>query len=292
MNNKHRICLDYIKAASMQIPSYAWNCTTPIVTDYKGKVLHFGTGTLFCVADYYFLVTAAHVFKKAKEYKLPLGIGGSNDGYLIALKGNSVVSSEGQYGSSGDPFDVGIHPLSKDIVTRLRQEKTFIHIDDIDFGVQSPTAVYTLFGFPGVWSTPSTSDKETVKYKALQYTTYQYDRNTSIISEYQARFHLLLDGQLDQAFDFNALPIQSADLDGVPSPVTEDLGGISGCSVWKIGDFNIPTNKWKIEKSKLVAVQTGAYYKVKVIKATRWIAVSTLIYQSFPELRPIIATLK
>jgi hypothetical protein len=288
MNNKHKICHEFIKASSKQIPSYAWDCTTPIVVAYKGNVQHFGTGTLFCVADYYFLVTAAHVFKQANEYDLSLGIGGSEDEYFISLKGNSLVSSEGQYGSNGDPLDVGIHHLASDAVTRLRKEKTFIHYDDIDVGKQSPTAVYTLFGFPGVWSSLSTSDKEKVKYKALQYTTYQYNRSTSLLSEYQERLHLLLDGQLDQSFDIDASPIQRANLVGNPTPITKDLGGISGCSVWRIGDFNIPADRWDLEKSKLVAVQTGAYYGPKAIKATRWIAVNTLIYHAFPELRPVM----
>ncbi len=181
---------------------------------------------------------------------------------------------------------IGLHHLAPDAVSRLRNEKTFMHFDDIEFEPQSPSAVYTLFGFPEAWSSPSTSEEEKVKYKTLQYTTYRYDRSTSSFSEYQERFHLLLDGQLCQAFDNNVSAIQPSDLDGNPTSINNNLSGISGCSIWRIGDFKKPTSKWDIERSKLVAVQTGVYYGVRAIKATRWIAISTLIHKVFPELRP------
>jgi len=45
-------------------------------------------------------------------------------------------------------------------------------------------------------------------------------------------------------------------------------------------------DNWKKERPKVVAVQTSVYEKSRAIKATRWIAVSTLIHEAFPELRP------
>lgn len=291
MHNKLQICREFIKTASAQIPSYAWDCTTPIVIAHDDKVQHFGTGTLFSVADSFFLVTAGHVIKQANEYDKTLAIGGFDGNNFISLTGDSLVSSSGQYGSSSDPFDVGIHPLAPDAVARLKNEKRFLHFDDIEFDPQPQTAVYTLFGFPGVWSSPSASQDENVMYKALQYTTYRYDRITSPLSDYQERLHLLLDGQLDQAFNDDASPVQSYDIDGGSGSVTLNLGGISGCSVWRIGDFSKPLDKWDVEESKLVAVQTGAYYDYKAIQATRWIAVSTLVHQAFPELRPAMKLL-
>ena len=65
------------------------------------------------------------------------------------------------------------------------------------------------------------------------------------------------------------------------------LGGISGCGVWRIGDLTIDISDWRIEGfARLVAVQTGFYHSAHVIKATRWIAVSTLIHDAYPDLRP------
>ena len=136
---------------------------------------HFGTGTLFRVADHFFLVTAGHVIKQACAHGKTLGIGGSDDGRFVTLSGQTLVSSEGQYGSSADLFDIALHRFSPDAVARLAK-KRFLIFDDIEFDSQSATAVYTIFGFPAVWSSPSRSTDEKVIYKALQHTTYRYDR--------------------------------------------------------------------------------------------------------------------
>jgi len=253
------------ETATAQIPSYAWDCTTPIVIAHEGAVHHFGTGTLFRVADHFFLVTAGHVIKQACEHGKTLGIGGSDDGHFIALNGDTLVSSEGQYGTSVDPFDIGLHRFAPDAVARL-SKKRFLLFNDIEFDTQSPTAVYTLFGFPAVWSSPSSSPDEKVKYKALQYTTYRYDRDTSTLQEYQDRLHLLLDAQFHQATNEDASPAQFHGPDGKSGPFPSGLGGISGCSVWRIGDLNTPLDDWDVEKSRLVAVQTGVYHAKRAFK--------------------------
>ena len=273
------------ETATAQIPSYAWDCTTPIVIAHEDAVHHFGTGTLFRVADHFFLVTAGHVVKHACEHGKTLGIGGSDDGRFIALTGDTLVSSEGQYGTSADPLDIGLHRLGPEAVARL-SEKRFLLFDDIEFDSQSPTAVYTLFGFPGVWSSASSSPDEKVQYKALQYTTYRYDGDTSTLQEFQDRFHLLLDGQFHQVTNEDASPAQFRDSDGELVPFPRGLPGISGCSVWRIGDLNTPLDDWQVDKSRIVAVQTGVYHAKRAIKATRWVAVSTIIHEAFPELRP------
>jgi hypothetical protein len=175
--------------------------------------------------------------------------------------------------------------LAKAAVDRLSVRR-FLLFNDIEFDNQSPAAVYTIFGYPAVWSSPSTSPEETVNYRAFQYTTYRYDRDTSTLEEYQERLHLLLDAQLQQATDQDANPVEFNDRSGEPVPFPHGLGGISGCSVWRIGDLNVPLEHWDFERSRLVAVQTGVYRSKRVIKATRWVAVSTIIHQAFPELRP------
>jgi hypothetical protein len=271
--------------ATAQIPSCAWDCTVPVVVAHEGAVHHFGTGTLFRVADYFFLVTAGHVIKQACEQGKTLGIGGSQDGHFISLSGETLVSSEGRYGSSEDPLDIALHRFAPDAAPRLAT-KRFLLFNDIEFEPQSATAVYTIFGFPAVWSSPSKSADEKVAYKALQYTTYRYDRDTSALDEYQERLHLLLDGQLDQATDDDARPVEFSDRNGTPVAFPRGLGGISGCSVWRIGDLTTPLDKWATEKAKLVAVQTGVYNAHRAIKATRWIAVSTMIHGAYPEFRP------
>jgi hypothetical protein len=131
-----------------QIPLHARDCTVPIV---NGTIHQFGTGTLFRIADNFFLVTAGHVIKDACKLGKTLGIGASDDRSFIALTGK--VSSEGQYGTTIDPLDIGLYRLPSDAVARMKQQR-FLFLDEIEFDEQS-TAVYMLFGFPSVWSSPS-----------------------------------------------------------------------------------------------------------------------------------------
>jgi hypothetical protein len=288
MDDKAQLQRRLNEIATSQIPSLAWECTVPIVIAHDGVLRHFGTGTLFRTADHCFLVTAGHVIKQACENRKTLGIGGSHDGHFVALRGDALVTSEGQYGTSADPLDIGLYRLSQGEVTRLSQ-KRFLIFNDIEFDPQSATAVYTIFGFPAVWSSPSRSVEEKVTYKALQYTTYRYDRETSRLDEYQERLHLLLDGQFDEATNEDASPAEFNDHAGRPVAFPRGLSGISGCSVWCIGDLNTPLDQWGAVRTRLVGVQTGVYHAQRAIKATRWIAVSTLIYQAFPDLRPSMA---
>ena len=48
--------------------------------------------------------------------------------------------------------------------------------------------------------------------------------------------------------------------------------------------------RWYLkERPSIVAVQTSVYPRPQIIKATRWVAVSTLLHETFPELRPALA---
>jgi hypothetical protein len=266
------------------LPEHAWHSTVAIVLVHDGAVHQFGSGVLFRVADESFVVTAGHVAKQANQHEKTLGITAAN-GTFVATPGQWLSSAPGQHGSLTDPFDVAIYALPPSAVEQL-SGKTFLRFDDIDFDPKTPTSVYTLFGFPAVWSAPSTSDSNPLQLKAFQYTTTLYDRDTDSIEDYQERFHLLLDAQLEHTSCEDGSPARFHDLQGAAAPFPGMLGGISGCSVWWTGDLKVPMETWSKERSRLVAVQTGVLPTKRAIKATRWVAVSTLIHSAFPALRP------
>ena len=135
-----------IETVNAQIQPRIYDSAVPIAVAQNAALRQHGTGTLFRVADHFFLVTAGHVFGEASKYKLSLGIGGSRDGHFIPLEGQSLVASE--------PHDIGLHRLHSDAVDRLTVGR-FLSFNDIEIDQQSPTAVYTIFGFPCVWSSPS-----------------------------------------------------------------------------------------------------------------------------------------
>jgi hypothetical protein len=270
-----------------RVPPLAWNCTVPIVIAHEGNVHHHGTGTLLRIADHHFLVTAGHVFKQAAQHGKSLGIGGASDGRFIGLSGNTLVSAEGQYGSADDPLDIGLHVLSPSAVGRL-SSRQFVTLGDVDFEPQTNAAVYTLFGYPAIWSKPSCSDSDPLQFRPLQYTTLGYDRDVDALENYQEVLHLLLDARLQGITGDDGRPVSFCDLSGQAAEFPRKLGGISGCSVWRIGGFSRSSDLRDPERARLVAVQTSVYHSKKAIKATRWIAVSTLIHGAFPELRPAL----
>jgi len=102
-----------------------------------------------------------------------------------------------------------------------------------------------------------------------------FKRDTKSFKEYQERFHLLLEAQLEYSSTEKGTQATFEDLRGNSAPFPRGLGGISGCSVWQIGDLDVPIDDWGQKQPKIVAVQTGVYYKDQAIKATRWIGVST-----------------
>jgi len=266
------------------IPEQAWDSTVAIVIAHNHNVCQFGSGILFRIADESFVVTAGHVVKEAHKYNKTLGITSANESF-VAVPGEWICSSEGQYGAVNDPFDVAIYSLPQYAVQKL-DGKRLLDLNDIDFGLQSGTGVYTLFGYPGIWSKPSTSCSEKLQLQPFQYTTIAFNRDTGSFTEYQERFHLLLEAQLQYSSTEKGTQATFKDLEGNSAPFPRELGGISGCSVWRIGDLNVPIDDWGQRQSKIVAVQTGVYHTNQAIIATRWIAVSTLIHGAFPTLRP------
>jgi hypothetical protein len=76
--------------------------------------------------------------------------------------------------------------------------------------------VYTLFGFPGVWTDPITKDDgDRLCVKPLEYRTYAFDGSVSSVTGYEARLHVLLSGGSE---DLSALDGQP---DGPGGPVSE-----------------------------------------------------------------------
>jgi hypothetical protein len=270
------------------VPSHAWNSTVAIVIAHNDAVHQFGTGMLFRIADKSFLITAGHVAQKAAANKKTLGISGSDDGTFISLAGEFMVSSEGQYGCDEDPFDIAILALPKDSIFRM-QKKTFLLLNDVDFDEQSATGVYAIFGFPSVWSESCSDAGDTLKTKALEFIAFRSDRDTAALENYQERLHLLLDASPDYLTTQDGTNAQFLRRDGTEASFPGELGGISGCGVWRIGDLKVPINDWCRSEPRIAAVQTAVYPKRGLIRATRWAAVSTLIYEAFPELRPSLA---
>ena len=262
------------------IPPKAWGSSVSIVIAHEHeKELHqFGTGTLLKVSDDTFLVTAAHVVTQAYEHDKAICVATGNS--FTQIYGNWYCSSE------SDPFDVALLRLPADVISKLR-EVSYIRLQDIEFRADLSKGIFCLFGYPNRLSTPSIPNKVTMSLKPFQYMTYLYEGETNTLGGYQEKYHLLLDGQ-EEGRDIDGHAARFCDSNGNPLRFPKDLSGISGCSVWKIGNRDRHLSEWGRYRPKIVAVQTGVYSDAKVIKATRWVAISTLLHEAYPELRPAL----
>ena len=268
------------------IPGRAWDSTVAVVVADRPHVRQIGTAVLFQIADVFFVVTAAHVVQRVCDADKTIAISGGVDDHFVALAGQWIRST-GSAGHPTDVYDVAVHRLSEDAVRRLSNAR-FLRLSKVEFGDQGPRAVYTLFGFPGVWSVPSAADTEPVSAKPLEFTTYAYDGGLGGMQQYEARLHILLSATAEELTSPDGAPLQFQDRIGQSVRLPIGLKGISGCSVWHIGHLDVPIEQWAERDATLVGMVSGVYQAHGAVKVTRWVAVTTLINAAFPDLQPVL----
>jgi hypothetical protein len=82
--------------------------------------------------------------------------------------------------------------------------------------------------------------------------------------------------------------LQFQDRIGQSARLPIGLKGISGCSVWHIGNLDVPIEQWAESDATLVGIVSGVYQAHGAVKVTRWVAVTTLINTAFPDLQPVL----
>ncbi len=286
MTDRRRTQAELNQRIAGHLPANAWDSTVSIVVAHQGAVYHVGTGVLFQVADTCFVVTAAHVLVEPHRYEKTVGISGA-DGHFIAAGGDWIASVPKEAGSS-DPLDVAVYRLPETAKTRLAG-KRFLRAADVDFAAPPRMAVYAVFGFPGEWTLPSKGPNEEVRLRPLEYIGYACDRGLDGLVGYDAAYHLLIDARSIYLSTGDGYETSFTDRCGETLPLNAALKGISGSTVWLLGDLGVPLEHWERRAPKVVAVETAVYNESEVIRATRWTAVATLINEAFPELRPSIA---
>jgi hypothetical protein len=282
MKDLQRLRRDVNLRIAPQVPTTAWESTVAIVVANPPTVHLFATGILFQIADCHFVVTAGHAIRAAHEHRKTIGLGDTGTDNLIALSGDFMSSVPGE--GEGDPYDVAVRLLPAETVAKLAA-KRFLRITDVSFSDPGPKAVFSLFGYPGVWSEPSRSDSDRIRSKALEFTTYAFDGDSTALIGYQPHLHLLLSAGIEDTTWTDGSSIDFRDRAGQSARFPIGLQGISGCSVWHIGDLSVAIEKWRERPPALVGIETGVYQASGVITASRWAVVTTLIHKAFPDLR-------
>jgi hypothetical protein len=267
------------------VPQQVWSSTVAIVIANRPHLYQFGTGILFQIADSCFVVTAAYNIRVALGSGKTLGITAGDS--FVALGGESVIPTPFQHGSVEDHFDVAIHELSSSAAGLLK-DKQFLQMSDVRFGALPSTAVVTMCGFPKIMTIPATVDNRTPPLKPFEYTSSIFDGDDTNLIGYDPKYHFLLDARPGQLTADDSWPAEvQSPLRGGRAAFPDDIKGVSGYGMWMIGDLTLPLSEWPQHK-RLVGVETSMYPSRQAIRGTKWAAVTTLIYDEFPSLRPAI----
>jgi hypothetical protein len=208
-------------------------------------------------------------------------------GKFTAVSGMWIISTGSGRGSEDDKYDVALYQLDDRQIARLKNSQ-FVRIADASFEADLSNGYFVVSGFPAMWSTVLSGADDTMKSRILQYGTYAFSGNTSALANFDANHHFLLEATPAQMLDHTGAPTSFRTRSGFSAQMPDDLRGVSGCSVWKIGDFSTPVETWSSINARIVGVETGVFSTRGAIKASRWNAVTTLLYKAFPATRPAI----
>ncbi len=242
-------------------------CVVPILREENEAPIQTGTGTLFAVGSYRFLVTAEHAAAFSTQQRKQLYICDTPLGSdWVPLAG--IIHSEKK-------FDVALWELSPWVVEKIpnRQFLTVHHADRAR--LRTGKGVYYVHGYPFCWSAADRNEM-TVEVKAFTYGTRLYDGPTDALDGYDPRIHLLLEISADCSDGTGT---------GRRPQLPSNLGGISGSSIWQAYSQGLPPSAWSVNNVVIVAVQTAVYRQGAIARGTCWAVVHEMLWRQYPGLR-------
>nr|MDP2190608.1 hypothetical protein [Rhodoferax sp.] len=238
------------------------------------------------VADHRFVLTAAHVVHQGALVNATLGISGTVDGEFVAAPGNWILSG-GSADRAADEHDIAVYEFSKEQSQRFADD-VFVRVADAEFPIDLSHGFFVVSGFPGVWSTSPSPSDTTLSTKMLQYGTFALQGSVAGLDGYNPKRHFLLEASPDNLLDIKGNDVSFRTRTGYSAQMPRDLAGVSGCSVWMMGDLREPIEQWSTKTARLVGIETSVYQTRRAIKATRWNGVTTLLHAAFPQVRRVL----
>lgn len=246
--------------------------TVPIFCKPDGVSVIEGTGTLLRIAERSFLVSAAHVLWEAQRKGLPdLPYREPKDGMFNLLAKPFRYRSNPSY--KRDRLDVGIIELDADEVARLEGYR-FIRLLETNTNWKPDDDLYLVAGYPTELASRNRPNQPVIS--ACAYSCVTRLLRTDAFPDCDDKRHILLDASRQGA----VLLTGTGDM-----PLL--LDGMSGCSIWKTNLATASPDEWTPLDAVIVGVQTTAHTSPQhAIQGTLWTGVATLIYETFPSLRP------
>ena len=147
---------------------------TPIIGRRDDCLFQFGTGTYFAVGEHQFLVTAAHVFRKARKEQVELFVPQCGEPtakrQLISLGGMNVTDARRK-------FDVAVAELSSAIVEQIPNRR-FLHLNDVRFVQPTEGGWFYIAGHPQVLYAESEPGR-LIAGEGICYLTRPYEGETN-----------------------------------------------------------------------------------------------------------------
>lgn len=266
---------DFCKSVADSLAPAIWESTVPILAEQDGILRQHGTGTLFRIAQRYFVITAAHVFKEAREHGVTLRI-------LEKEPGTKLMHIVGDFHcvrpNQGDDFyDLAVRELDKEMVEFLAGYQ-FVQLLDVDTTQAVVDDLYFVCGFPTKLAREARVGEAGLRLTRFFALTYPHQGATEELPNYQRDCHILLDARRKFAVELVGT-----------GPMPDTLRGISGCSIWKTNLMTVGRENWTPAHARIIAVQTQVYTKAQLIRGTMWKIVANLFHKAYPELQPALA---
>lgn len=271
------------RIAERAVPQRLQEAAVAIVRTGSSAFGH-GSGTLFRVSDCSFVVTAKHVIRDARDGGWPIGITGET--HIVETPGDWAGSPETGRQPDRGLGDLAVYKLSEEQVSRLGS-KEFVRLADLGLHADLSRGFFSFLGFPVMWSDRATQD-EALGLGLFRYSTTA-GTDTGQLLDYDPEVHFLLDAQDNSLVNQEGEETSLRTRTGHRVHLVRGVAGISGSGVWRIGRPGVSPEHWRQDDAKVVGVVTGAYDNAQVIKATKWVFVTKLIHEVYPEVRPALA---
>jgi hypothetical protein len=239
----------------------------PIFTIDDRGPKQWGTGTLLEVADRSFIVSASHVFDRAREQERILLLADCADGgSLVPLDGVARTAPKS---------DVAFIELQPTLAKRLKWR--FLRFDSVAQQVNHSAGLFFVYGYPARLADPALPDGSCF-YEPLRLFTVPFSGDAAMVANYVPAVHFLLECHWYRVWGEHGRARLPRD-----NKSRIDLGGISGCSLWAISS-DPDTDTFEPAKAKIAGIITAFNHPHNLIKGTQWGVVRRLMADAFPDL--------
>jgi hypothetical protein len=254
----------------------AW-ASTVVILITRGKSLQvLGSGTLLKIGEESLLVTATHVIEDAGAVNLCIiRANQTRKEDIIPLEADAILSDR-------DGLDVAVLRLKPNVAANFTN-KDYLRLDQFCCEKEDLSeAMFAVIGFPKIMAG---QENGILKFTKFFHVAPAFEGNGFAFRGFSPDAHFLVDADLAETRTIDGKPMEFRTRQGQEADFPGELGGISGGSVWKLGDNPIDLAQRTPRSGKLVGVITGTYSNTTCMLASRWSSVMEMLRDAIPEIR-------